>query len=169
MCSIRICFLFFFFFLFFSRYFLWQTLTIYKIAGNGEEIITLLVFHFHTLTNIQLVHLDFYHFFLVDIFAITRLIAIENCWWAFLLMKLSRSYWLYYFKVTLWEFELISNYHPPITKRTAEPSEIKTNYHLYYLSHLPNPTPSHHLSSSCFSKYIRNEGCFTFYMRFEEE
>ena len=30
----------------------------------------------------------------------------------FSLLQLSRSYWLSYFKVTLWEFELISNYHP---------------------------------------------------------
>ena len=53
-----------------------------------------------------------------------------DCWWdlfsleicilfAFSLRQISRSYWLSHFKVTLWGFELISNYHPSITKRTA--------------------------------------------------
>ena len=37
------------------------------------------VFHFHLLTNIHLVHRDFYHFFLIDPFVITRLIADETC------------------------------------------------------------------------------------------
>ena len=37
------------------------------------------VFHFHSLTNIHLVHQDFYHFFLIDLFLITRLIAKETC------------------------------------------------------------------------------------------
>ena len=45
----------------------------------------------------------------------------SDSWWdifylwvdiLFSLLQLSRSYWLSYFKVTLWEFELISNYHP---------------------------------------------------------
>ena len=31
-----------------------------------------------------------------------------------------------------------------------------------YLSHLPNPTPSHHLSSMRLPKYIKNERCFIF-------
>ena len=38
----------------------------------------------------------------------------------FLLMQLSRSYWLLHFKVTLWGFDLISNYHPCITKRLSK-------------------------------------------------
>ena len=37
-----------------------------------------------------------------------------------------------------------------------------------YLSHLPNPTPSHHLSSIRLPKCIRNEGCF-FYQRLGKE
>ena len=36
----------------------------------------------------------------------------------FLLMQFSRSNWLWHFKVTLWGFELISNYHRSVTKRT---------------------------------------------------
>ena len=35
----------------------------------------------------------------------------------FSLVQLCRSYWLWHFKVTLWGFELISNYHPSITIR----------------------------------------------------
>ena len=33
---------------------------------------------------------------------------------------------------------------------------------IVYLSHLPNPSPSHHLSFICLPKCVRNEGCFTF-------
>ena len=47
------------------------------------------------------------------------LFSLEICiLFAFSLMQLSRSYWLWHFKVTLWGFELISNYHPSSTKRT---------------------------------------------------
>ena len=56
-------------FFFFYRYFPWQILTIQRIAGKGEA----------PLTNIHLVHQDFYHFFLIDLFVITRLIADEAC------------------------------------------------------------------------------------------
>ena len=52
------------FFLFLSdRYFPWQTRTIHRIAGKGEEIIIFLFFNLHPLTNFHLVHWDFYHFF----------------------------------------------------------------------------------------------------------
>ena len=40
-------------------------------------------------------------------------------WFAFSLTQLSRSYWLSQFKVRMWGFELVSNYHSSITKRTA--------------------------------------------------
>ena len=120
---IRIFFLSSFFFSFYW-YFPWQTLTIHRIAGMGEGIIVFLVSHIHPLTNIYLVHGDFYHLFFV---------SICNCetdsWWdffsleicilfAFSLIQSSRSYWLTHFKVTLWGFELISNYRSSITKRT---------------------------------------------------
>ena len=55
--------------------------------------------------NIHLVHRDFSHFFLIDLFVIVRLIVV-------------------------------------------------------YLSHLPNPTSSHYLSSIRLLKCIRNEACF---------
>ena len=110
---------------FFDWYFPWQTLTIHRIAGIGEGIIVFLVFHFHPLTNIHLVHRDFYHFFLINLFVITRLIAYETSspnkfafYFHFHWCNLSRSYCLIHFKLTLWGFELISNYHPFITKRT---------------------------------------------------
>ena len=70
---------FFLLFFFFYLYFPWQTLAIHKIEGTGEGIIIFLVFHFHPLTNIHLIHRDFYHLFLLDLFVITRLIADETC------------------------------------------------------------------------------------------
>ena len=48
-------------------------------SRKGEEVLIFLVFHFHLLTNIYLVHRDFYHFCLIDLFVITRLIADETC------------------------------------------------------------------------------------------
>ena len=62
-------------FFFFYRYFLYQTLTIHWISGKGEGIIIFLVSHFYLFMNIHLVLRDFYHFFLIDLFVITRLIA----------------------------------------------------------------------------------------------
>ena len=44
-----------------------------------EGIIISFVFHVHLLTNIHSVHQDFYHLFLRNLFAITRLIANETC------------------------------------------------------------------------------------------
>ena len=72
-------FFFFFFFFFFYRYFSWKTLTIHRIAVKGEGIVIFLVFHFHPLTDIHLVHRDFYHFFLIDLFVIIRLIVNDTC------------------------------------------------------------------------------------------
>ena len=72
-------FLSFFFSSFFYRYFPWQTLTIHKIEGTGEGIIIFLVFHFHQLTDIHLIHRNFYHLFLLDLFVITRLMDDETC------------------------------------------------------------------------------------------
>ena len=81
------------------------------------------------------------------------------------MMQLSRSYWLSYIKVTLGEFELISNYYLSTTvlqskqlNQLALTQLVTTNY----LSRLPIPTPSHHLSSSRLLKCIINEGCFIF-------
>ena len=72
-------FVFYPYFFLFYQYFHWQTLTIHKIGGTGEGIIIFLVFHFHPLTNIHLIHRDFYHLFLLDLFVITILIADETC------------------------------------------------------------------------------------------
>ena len=118
------------FFCFFYRYFPWQTLTIHMIAGNGEGNIIYLVFHFYPLTNIHLVHRDFHHFFLIYLFVIARLIADEVCspWicilFAFSLMQLSRSYWLSYFKVTLWESELIQTITLPLQSKRLKPTRV---------------------------------------------
>ena len=62
-CVVSVFFSFFLLIFFFCWYFPWQTLTIHKIAGMGEGIIVFLVLHFHPLTNIHLVHWDFYYFF----------------------------------------------------------------------------------------------------------
>ena len=79
MCYIRIFFLsvFLVFFLFLSVISLTDTNGLQN--GTGEGIIIFFVFHFHPLTNIHLIHRDFYHLFLLDLFVITRLIADETC------------------------------------------------------------------------------------------
>ena len=76
-----VLYLFFYFLLFFIfyRYLPWQTLTIRRIAGEGEGIIIFLVFNLHQLTNFHLVHWDFYDFFLLKLIVITRLIAYKTC------------------------------------------------------------------------------------------
>ena len=123
-CVVSVFFFFLLFFFSFYWYFPWQTLTIHRIAGMGEGIIVFLVSHIHPLTNIYLVHGDFYHLFFASIFNYET-----DSWWdffsleicilfAFSLIQSSRSYWLIHFKVTLWGFELISNYRSSITKRT---------------------------------------------------
>ena len=72
--------LFVFFSFFLSCFFLF--LSVFSLTdikdpsdGTGEGIIIFLVFHFHPLTNIHLIHRDFYHLFLLDLFVITRLIV----------------------------------------------------------------------------------------------
>ena len=121
--SIRIFFLsFFLLFFFFYWYFPWQTLKIHKIGETGEEIIIFLVFHFNLLTNIHLIHRDFYHLFLLDLFAIFRLIADETSdefsldiciLFAFLCTQLSRSYWFWQLKVIvrIWAHIKLSPFH----------------------------------------------------------
>ena len=71
----------FFFFLssFFSAVFSLIDTNGCRIARKGDGIIIFLVFNFHLLTNIYLFHRNFYHFFLLDIFIITRMIADETC------------------------------------------------------------------------------------------
>ena len=88
---------------------------------------------------------------------------------AFLWMRLSRGYWLWQFKVTLWGSELILNYHPSMTNRTPWKAEIHTPSHTVYLSHPPTPTPGRNLSSNRFPKCIKNKGCFTFLQEIEIE
>ena len=77
-CLLSTFFLVFLFLLIFF-FFFWKTLAIHRIAQNGEWIIIFLVFHFHSLTSTHLIHRDFYHFFSIDLFVITGLIADETC------------------------------------------------------------------------------------------
>ena len=99
--------------------------------------------------------------------------SICNCqtdsWWVvlfgFSLTQLSRSYKVLHFKVILCGFELTSNYHPSITKRTAWPTDSDTPSH-HCLSIIPtNPRPRHCLSSIRLLKCIRNDVCFIFFAR----
>ena len=114
----------FFFFSFCIR--IWQALAIHRIAGKEEEIVIFLVFYFHPLTNSHLVHRDFNHFSTFFPRSICNnqtdswwhLFSLEICiLFEFLLMLISGSYWFCHFKVTLWGFELISNYYLYITKQ----------------------------------------------------
>ena len=118
--------LFSFFLLFFSfcLYFPWQTLTIHRITGEGVEVIISLVFYFHPNEHF-FSSSKFIPLLLLNLFVITRLIADVTLVFfrdlhfiRILLMQLSRSYWIWHFKVTLWGFELISYYHLSITKST---------------------------------------------------
>ena len=91
LCSIRIFFLSFF--ILFFRFLLIFSLTdiaIHGIAGKGKVI--LIFYNFHSLTNIQLVYQDFYHFSL-EIYIL----------FAFSLIQLSWRYWLWHFIVILWD------------------------------------------------------------------
>ena len=138
-------FLSFFFFFFFYRYFSWQTLRINRIVEKEEGIIIFLLFHFNLLTIIHLIHRDFYHFFLIDLFVIIRLLW--HC-----------QDWSSYQSITL----LLQS--ECLNQLRLTPLVITV-----YLSHLLNPIPSHHLSSVCLPKCIRNEKCFIFYKRLGEE
>ena len=116
---------FFSFFLlsfFFCRYFPWRTWRVYT-EGRGNHYFSFFPLppvNEHSLSSLRFIKLLF-----------TQSVCNyeTDSWWdlfslkicilfTFLLVLLSRSYWLWYFKVTLWEFELISNYLPSITKWT---------------------------------------------------
>ena len=115
--SIFFFFLYFLFFSFFYRYFPWQTLAIWKdgkrnyyfscfpLAPANEHsfnISRFLPFIFtQSICNYQIDR--WWVLFFLDIYIL----------FAFLWMRLSRGH----LKVTLWGFELISNYHPSITKQ----------------------------------------------------
>ena len=138
------------FFFFLCPYFPWQTLAIHRIAGKGDGIIIFLDFHDHPLINIHLIHQDFCHFFLIDLFVITRLIA----------------------DISKWHCEDLSSYQTTtllLTSKCLIQLRLTPLATTVYLSHLPNPSPSHHLSSIRLPKCIRNEGCFIFYKRLREE
>ena len=156
-------FVYFFFFFFFYGYFPWQTLAIHRIAQKGEGIIISLVFHFHLLTNIHLVHQDFYNFlnrsicnyhfdswwdlFSLEIFILT----------AFSLMQLRRSCGLWHLIVI--DIDLL------LQRKCLNQLRFTPVATTVYLSHLPNPTPSHHSTSVRLPKCTRNEWYFIFFTR----
>ena len=163
LCSIRISFFFLsFFFFFFYRYFPWQTLTIQRIAGKREGInlffcISLPPAHKHSFSSSRFLPLAFSQSICICIW---DLFSLEICiLFRFSLMQLSRSSWLWQFKVTLygiWSHIKLTTFYYKENALTSwdwhpEPTEIDTTV---YLSHLPNPTPGHHLSSIRLSKCI---------------
>ena len=126
---------FLFFFLFLSVF----SLTDNKDSkdGTGEGIIIFLVFHFHPLINIHLVHRDFYHLFLIVIdFDISKL----HC----------EDLGSYQTITFLLQSERLN-------KLTFTPLPTTA-----YLSYLPSPHPSRNLSSNRFSKCMKNKRCFIF-------
>ena len=113
-CNLSVFFYFLLLFCFFYRYFSRQILTIHWIAGKGEGIIIFLVFNFHPLTNFQLVHWDFYHFFLLKLIVIPRMIAYETCFpgrFAFFLhFYLCNYVGVIDFDISKWHYEDLSSY-----------------------------------------------------------
>ena len=121
-CVLSVFFSVFLFFLFFYWYFPWQTLRFIRWDGRGINYFScfwLPPANEHSFNSSRFLPLVF-----------TRCICNYqiDSWWdffsldicilfAFLWMQLSRSYWPCDI-VTLWGCELISNYHPSITKRT---------------------------------------------------
>ena len=112
-------------------------------------IIIFLAFHFHPVTKMHLIYRDFYHFFNQSICnywtdSWWELFSLEICiLFGFSLMQLSRSYWLSYFNMTVWEFK---SYQTIIFLLQSERFYQLTLAQLVttvYLSHLLNPTPSH--------------------------
>ena len=75
LCTIPV-FFFFLYFLLLLVFSLTNTNKVQRIAGMGEGINVFLVFH--SLTNVHLVHRDFYPFFLINPFVITRLMTSET-------------------------------------------------------------------------------------------
>ena len=114
---------FFLSFLFFLLFLLVFSLTDTNESKDrtGEGII-FLVFHFHPLTNIYLIHRDFYHLFLLDLFVITMvgLVNLRYLHFICIFMNAIKSELLTLtFQLDTVRCELISNYHhPSITKPT---------------------------------------------------
>ena len=167
----------FFFFFIFYQYFPWQTLTIQRRPGKGEGIIIFSCFllppaNEHSFSSSKFQPL--LHFFLLNLFVIIRrqlmtLVLLRDLHFiCIFLMQLNESYWL--FGISNLHCEDLSSYQT-ITHQLQ-------NEHLnqlrltpldttVYLSQLPNPTPSLHLSSIRLPKCITNKG-LSFFTRDSE-
>ena len=127
--------------------------------------------------NVNLAHRDFYHFFLIDLFVITRMIAkMRTCYpyrFAFFCISIDAI------KSELLTFIFqsdIENLNPYQTVTLLSQTKRLNQLTLtllattVYLSYLSNPTLSHHLSSISLPKCMKSEGCFIFfYKRLEKE
>ena len=138
------------------------------MGGTEEAIIIFLVFHLHSLTNIHLIHRDFYHSCLLDLFVITRLMADETQICAFYLHFMDA------FKSELQTLAFQSDCEnfsscQTITLLLQSKRLGKLRFTplatAVYLSHPPSPTLSRNLSSNRFPKCIRNEGYLIFFAR----
>ena len=96
--------------------------------------------------------------------------SLEICiLFAFLLMQLSRSYWLWHFKVIvrIWAHICHIKLSPFYYKANVLKNRFTSLATTVYLSHPLSPTPSHDLPSNRFSECIRNKGCFIFLQEIE--
>ena len=140
------------FFFFFYGYFSWQTL-----RGNHFFLcIPLPPAYKHPFSSSRFLSLVFNQSICND--------QIDNWWdlfscilFAFSLVQLSRSYWLWQFKVTMWGFELISNNTLLLQRERLNQLRLTPLLTAAFLSHLPNPTSSHNLSSIRLSKCIMRD------------
>ena len=121
--------------------------------------------------NIHIVLRDFYHFFLIDLLIITRLLSYETCsslqiciLFVFSLIQLTLTFqsdiariWAHTKRSTL----LFQSKWPNRLRLT--PLAITV-----YVSHLLNPTPSHQLSSTRLPKCIKKWGMLHFSRDWEQ-
>ena len=117
----------------------------------------------------HLIHQDFYHLFLLDLFVITRLLADGTC------SPEIFAFYLHFcrcikvgvigFDISKWHCEDLSSYQT-ITLLLQRERLKKLRFTplstTVYLSHLTSSTPTHNLSSNRFQKRFRNKGCFIF-------
>ena len=138
-----------------------------QIGGNGEWVIIFLVFHFHLLTNAfnssrflaRLSNRCIYNYWTDSCW---DLFSLEVCiLFGFLLMQLSRSYWL-----SLSSYQSITIL---LQSKRLNQLTLTQPVATVYLSHLLNPTPSHGLFSIRLPKCIKNEWCFIIFTRYLEK
>ena len=152
--SIRIFLISFFlrFFLSLSVFFFTDSKDSRKVRGNHYfPCIPLPPAHKHSFSSSRFLQLVFNQSicnYLTDSWR--DLFSLEICiLFPFSLMQLSRSYWLWKFKVTIHCEDLNSYETNTLLLQRERLNQLRLTplATTFYISHLPNPTPSHHLSS----------------------